>query len=322
MNDLTIGDFDQQIEAIAKDIELLQSAAIIRIAERLAEARELFRYKRNGEGFVEWAETRLKFSKSTAYRLLDVHEKFRDECFPKWETLPRAALYLLAAPSTPAEVHEQVIERSQNGETFTHGQIKKLIAEALAEARERHEAELAKLRQRYEAEAEELRADVGDGLSPGEVSTAIDEALAPLKAKIKRLEEEKEKRKASSPTYKDEHGLKATAIATHLEFLSHSLVITPEQMLEHFGLVARATNQLTEFWARSSRAPAAPKRGSTGSSNKRESHERPQSLDDHQTNCFRGPQSRLLRRKASRHDRDCRLYRRRDRNDPQRNIAQ
>jgi hypothetical protein len=42
--------------------------------------------------------------------------------------LPVSSLYLLAA-STPDEVQEQVIARAENGETFTHAQIKDMIAQ-------------------------------------------------------------------------------------------------------------------------------------------------------------------------------------------------
>jgi hypothetical protein len=46
--------------------------------------------------------------------------------------LSAKALYLLAAPSTPDEVREAVAERSERGETLTHAEVKKMIAEAAA----------------------------------------------------------------------------------------------------------------------------------------------------------------------------------------------
>ena len=106
---------DDQIEAIAKDIEALQATAFFRIAERLAEAHELFRYRRDEGGFAGWVEKRLRYSRATAYRLLDVHEKLGDKA-SQIETLSKSALYLLAAPSTPDEVREEAIERVEAGE--------------------------------------------------------------------------------------------------------------------------------------------------------------------------------------------------------------
>ena len=73
------GDVDDQIEAIAEDIEALQATALFRIAERLAEAHELFRYRRDEGGFAGWVEKRLRYSRATMDRLLDVHEKLGDK---------------------------------------------------------------------------------------------------------------------------------------------------------------------------------------------------------------------------------------------------
>ena len=99
MFELGISDVDEQIEAIAKDIEFTQATAVIRVAERLSAARDLFRYRRNGEGFIQWAETRLRISESTAYNLLAVHERFGAESLQNLETLPRSVLYILAMSS-------------------------------------------------------------------------------------------------------------------------------------------------------------------------------------------------------------------------------
>jgi|HubBroStandDraft_2_1064218.scaffolds.fasta_scaffold1264990_2 hypothetical protein len=57
MNEATlVVDVGDQLEAIAKDIELLQATAVMRIAERLAQAHELFLYYRDEGGFEGWAE--------------------------------------------------------------------------------------------------------------------------------------------------------------------------------------------------------------------------------------------------------------------------
>jgi hypothetical protein len=124
-------DFQDQIETIAKDIEQLQSAAIVQIAERLSVANDLFRYRRNGNGFVAWVETRLKFSQRTAYNLLSVHEKFGGkECLQILQTLPRMVLYLLAAPDTPDEAVAAVTERVESGEKLSVEDVKEEIAAA------------------------------------------------------------------------------------------------------------------------------------------------------------------------------------------------
>src|SRR5262249_30168308 len=88
---------DERLETIAKDIETTHTSAVLHIAARLAEAHNIFRYRRDEGGFSGWAETRLRYSRSTAYNLLSVHEQFGGEknlskCL---DTFPRSILYLL-----------------------------------------------------------------------------------------------------------------------------------------------------------------------------------------------------------------------------------
>ena len=128
---ITAINVNDQLEAIAKDIEALQATAVLRIAERLTQAHELFLYKRDEGGFEGWVENRLKMSRRTAYRLLDVHKQFGDyESVPNWHTLPRSVLYLLATPSTPDEVREEAIERAEAGERLTLAEVKEKIEAA------------------------------------------------------------------------------------------------------------------------------------------------------------------------------------------------
>src|SRR5262249_8749510 len=53
-------------------------------------------------------------------------------------SLPISGLYLLAAPSTPEEVQQQVIGRAEAGERFSHAQIKEVIADAKAASKPRN----------------------------------------------------------------------------------------------------------------------------------------------------------------------------------------
>jgi hypothetical protein len=77
-----------------------------------ARARKLFLYKRDEGGFEGWVESRLRYSRTTAYNLLTVHERF-GESVQSLDTLPRSVLYLLARPSTPDEVRQEAGERLQ-----------------------------------------------------------------------------------------------------------------------------------------------------------------------------------------------------------------
>jgi hypothetical protein len=104
------------LEIIAKTIERFQGTAILKIAACLSEARDLFRYRRDEGGFAGWVESRLTFSRQTAYNLIHVHEQFGGECVKRLDSFPTSVLYLLAAPSTPQAVRDEVISGAKAGE--------------------------------------------------------------------------------------------------------------------------------------------------------------------------------------------------------------
>jgi hypothetical protein len=55
----------------------------------------MFRYNRDEGGFQGWVERRLRWSRPTAYNLLNVHKRL-GESVNQLDTLPRRVLYLLA----------------------------------------------------------------------------------------------------------------------------------------------------------------------------------------------------------------------------------
>jgi hypothetical protein len=120
---------DERLETIAKDIESTGRGASLHIAARLVEARDIFRYRRDEGGFGGWVETRLHYSRSTAYSLLNVHERFGGEknlskCL---DTLPVSIVYLLSAPSTPEAAEAEIIERAEAGEKVTVAKAKRVV---------------------------------------------------------------------------------------------------------------------------------------------------------------------------------------------------
>jgi hypothetical protein len=118
---------DDRLEAIAEEIETLQANAIMRIAERLAEARSIFRYRRNEGGFGGWVEQRLHFSRDKAYDLLNVGERFGNQSVELFDTLAPTILYLLAKPSTPEAAIAEVCERAASGEKISTATTRKVI---------------------------------------------------------------------------------------------------------------------------------------------------------------------------------------------------
>jgi hypothetical protein len=125
-------EFEARLEAIATDIELLQATAVLRVAERLAEAHGLFLYRRHVGGFTGWVEQRLSMSERTAYNLLDVHKQFGGQSLQQLQRLPRNVLYLIARGSTSPEARAEVIERAGAGEEMTYAKAKAIVAKPKA----------------------------------------------------------------------------------------------------------------------------------------------------------------------------------------------
>jgi hypothetical protein len=119
-----------QLEPIAQRIEALQSTAILKIASEAAKIHETFRYRRNEGGYAGYMRTRLGYSRSSAYRLLDVHERFGGNVSQVWDRLPVSAIYLLAAPSTPEKALDEVTKRVGANERLTYAVVTEIIAGA------------------------------------------------------------------------------------------------------------------------------------------------------------------------------------------------
>jgi hypothetical protein len=126
---------DDRLEAIAQDIESLQATAILHIAERLAEARNIFRYRRDEGGFGGWVENRLHYSRDTAYNLLHVHERFGgQQSVELFDRFAPTILYLLAKPSTPESACDEVLTRAASGEKISVAEVKETIEEHVSAA--------------------------------------------------------------------------------------------------------------------------------------------------------------------------------------------
>jgi hypothetical protein len=95
----------------------------VRACRNLQRIHEALRYKR--PGFVDYIATKPGLSQGTAYRMLDVAKKF-----PNLGNIDAApsALYLLAAPSTPDEARQEVLERASAGEAISHQAAQQIVA--------------------------------------------------------------------------------------------------------------------------------------------------------------------------------------------------
>jgi hypothetical protein len=152
-------DVARRLEEIAADIELTQAMAAIRIGQRLAEARDLFRYERSEGGFDGWASRRLGYDRRAAYRFISTFESLGEK-WGQFTSLSRAALFELAAPSTPEPVRQEVERLLIDGQHVTAADIKRLKKQAEgAEAQaERAEARAERLAATNKSLEERLRA--------------------------------------------------------------------------------------------------------------------------------------------------------------------
>ncbi len=102
---------------------------IIEFGRRLIDAEG--RCKAQGN-WLAWLKREFGWSRQTADRFIEVAKASLK--VPNLDTpnVPISGLYLLAAPSTPAEVIEVVMERSEKGETLTLAEVKTMIAEVEA----------------------------------------------------------------------------------------------------------------------------------------------------------------------------------------------
>lgn len=231
------------------EIELAEHAAVIKalgkrvvgdvieIGARLTECKRIA-----GHGnWLPWLDREFGWSDETASRFMRVHSMAGQKPQLVEFDLPVSSLYALAAPSTPDTARDAVLDLAVNGEKLTHAKVKEMIAEAKGTTAADYETRITTLTNRYEDKLEQLRSDLGD--APEALQEAINDQLAPLLAKIKRLEDERDKRHDEAPKRKDKFGTQAAAIGNALRWFAETLTISAEQVIEHQQIVADATGR-------------------------------------------------------------------------------
>jgi hypothetical protein len=114
----------REIETIAKRM----ASDVVEIGGKLAEVKD--RLGGNGK-FNEWLTAELRWSERAAYNFIAVWQRFSAANFAL-ENVAVSALYLLAAPSTPAEAVEAARQIADSGEKVTHGVAKEIVRQAKA----------------------------------------------------------------------------------------------------------------------------------------------------------------------------------------------
>ena len=130
-------DYSQLPDALAfslKDrahrIRTTYENAIIEMGRELAEAQEELAHHGSGT-FGAWAQAELGLSKSSVYNLINVYNgyKVRPNIWTNLN-LSRSALYLLAQPSTPDDVVDEIAQRVQDGESVSHKDVQAAVGKA------------------------------------------------------------------------------------------------------------------------------------------------------------------------------------------------
>jgi hypothetical protein len=106
---------------------------VIEIGARLTECKRLC-----GHGqWLPWLDREFGWtSEDTALRFMQVHELGKSRNLRDL-TLPVSSLYLLAAPSTPDDARDAVLDLAADGQKLTHAEIKQTISDAKAKASDR-----------------------------------------------------------------------------------------------------------------------------------------------------------------------------------------
>jgi Protein of unknown function (DUF3102) len=80
--------------------------------------------------WLPWLEREFGWDERTARRYISVHELAGKSDTVSDLDIPMRSIYLLAAPSTPEEARQAVVEAAADGERLTHVQVKDIIDKA------------------------------------------------------------------------------------------------------------------------------------------------------------------------------------------------
>jgi len=165
-----------EIKSLAKRV----AADIVEIGGKLAEVKD--RVGGNGK-FNDWLSAELGWSERTAYNFIAVWQRFGAANFAL-ENVATSALYLLAAPSTPAEAVEVAKQIADSGEEVTHGMAKEIVRQA-RERQPRQEELIEETAEEEVEEETEPEEDAGADESPSTAAAAPRPEVAAKPARAK-----------------------------------------------------------------------------------------------------------------------------------------
>lgn len=107
--------------------ELWQRTAqdIWEIGQILAEVQSRLKQDRQ---FDAWLKAEFGLSRRTAYNFINVYKAFQEDAKFAQINIDPSALYLLASPSTPQQIRDEIIQQASTGAKVTHKDIKQAIS--------------------------------------------------------------------------------------------------------------------------------------------------------------------------------------------------
>jgi hypothetical protein len=268
------------------EVELAAHAAVIRvlgkrvvgdvieIGRRLTECKATL-----GHGnWLPWLDREFGWEETTALRFMRVFELQNKSGKLLDLDVPVSSLYLLAAPSTPKEARDAVIDAAAGGKRLTHDEVKDLIARAVEESgrelsQQIDEAnrQLSDLRAEHDRRQKEIEQKIRGEyalkyedkvvLTEAEMGTLVADQMKPLEKQLKdtqqqlessqrELERIKNRKKEQDgtpaqtlPKIDATQSMRSTRITGSIARLAEDLTITAAEMIDVEVKTAAVTGQ-------------------------------------------------------------------------------
>jgi cell division protein FtsB len=147
---------------------------VIEVGRRLAEAKTIA-----GHGnWSAWLDHEFKWTDDTARNFMRVFELSKSRNFRDL-SLPVSALYMIAAPSTPDEVRDEVLERAQAGEPVSVAEIKAAIAEQKAAVADEPAGETEGETEEETEDEDEIDDEIDDEVEAERPVNAVGKPMSP-----------------------------------------------------------------------------------------------------------------------------------------------
>lgn len=224
-----------QAEGRIRGYGKLVVSGLVEIGRELVAVKE-----RVGHGRYEaFVRDRLRWSTQSAWNYTNVFERLKSLTVGDLDglTIDASSLYLIAAPSTPSQVRDQVLDQAAKPEGISRQEVEKLIGDARAETEKATRAEyddkivlsddelekhLIKIDRKYQKRVKSLEKECDT------ITKQRDTALANLKSASA-------KRETASPllkTFDSATSFRAMCIAQAVKALRDELKITPQQLVD------------------------------------------------------------------------------------------